>query len=64
MKEYKLFLTGFPTGILLLVEVIAERKDKPGYFYIRKPSGGTDTTSQKWLFDLPLQISGIDMRRK
>ena len=49
----KLFLTGFPGGELRPVQVIQEREDKKGYFYIRHINGGTDTTTNEWLFDIP-----------
>jgi len=48
----------------MIVEVIEEYKDKPGYFYIRKPGGGTDTTTSDFLFDNPAQITAIDMTIK
>ena len=62
MKNLKLWITGFPNGKAVIVEIIEEQKDKPGYFYIRKPSGRTDTTTSDFLFDIPKQITGIDMK--
>jgi len=61
MKNLKLWITGWPGGRAMIVEVIEERKDKPGYFYIRKPGGGTDTTKPEFLFDVPAQATTIDM---
>jgi len=62
MKNLKLWISSFPHGKAVIVEIIEEYKDKPGYFYIRKPSGRTDTTTSNFLFDLPDQIAAIDMK--
>ena len=61
MKNLKLWITGYPNGRAIIVEIIAEREDKQGLFYIRKPDGGTDTTSSRFLFDVPAQVTKIDM---
>lgn len=61
MKNLKLWITSWPHGKAIIVEVIEEKKDRPGYFYIRKPNGGTDTTTNDFLFDLPSQITTINM---
>ena len=53
MKNTKIWITSWPHGRAEVVEVIEERKDKKGYFYIRKESGGTDTTRSDFLFDMP-----------
>ena len=60
MKQLKLWITGFPNGQSMIVEVIEERKDKPGYFYIRKPNGGTDTTNSDFLFNIPKKIDELN----
>lgn len=56
-ENIKLFLTSWPNGTLRPVEVLEERKDQKGYFYIRyiegRRAGGTDTTSSEFLYDLP-----------
>ena len=53
MTKKKLFLSSWPHGRLIPVEVIEEREDMPGHFYIRFASGGTDTTTNNFLFDIP-----------
>jgi len=63
MKNLKLWITGFPTGAAIIVEVIKERDGMPGFFYIRKPGGGTDTTTSDFLFDIPPQVTATDMSK-
>ena len=54
---HKIWITSWPNGQALVVEVIKERPDHPGWYYIRKPDGGTDTTSAEFLFDMPPQCA-------
>lgn len=56
----KLFLTSFPYGELRQVDVLGPSKHIIGGFYIRyldgKRSGGTDTTTKEFLFDIPASL--------
>lgn len=63
MKNLKLWITSWPYGKAMIVEVIEARKDMNNCFYIRKPGGGTDTTSSDFLFDLPAQVVATDMTK-
>ena len=60
MSNKKLFLTSWPSGRLILVDVIEPVKDRNNCFYIRYPNGGTDTTSTKFLFDAPKELANND----
>ena len=57
-KVFKLFITGFPFGDAKIVEVIEQkcRRDGLDDFYIRYANGGTDTASEKFLFDMPKNL--------
>ena len=61
-KPTKLFLTSFPNGERRPVEVIQEHENRKGYFYIRFVNGGTDTTCDEWLFDLPAMLEITDTK--
>tara|TARA_R110002033_G_scaffold137150_1_gene176493 strand:- start:396 stop:602 length:207 start_codon:yes stop_codon:yes gene_type:complete len=52
----KLFLSSWPSGDLILVEVLGQNKFIEGGIYIRYPTGGTDTTRERFLFDIPAQL--------
>lgn len=58
MKNLKLWLTSWPYGKAVIVEVIEARKNTPDLYYIRKPGGRTDTTSADFLFDIPHELIG------
>jgi hypothetical protein len=57
MSDNKLFLTSFPHGELRQVEILGPSKHIRGGVYIRyldgKRNGGTDTTTEEFLFDIP-----------
>jgi hypothetical protein len=53
MKGKKLFLTSWPHGKLVQVEVIERKKNLQDGWYIRYATGGTDTTTSDFLFDAP-----------
>lgn len=53
MPEKKLFLSSWPNGSLSLVEILGQNKNIEGGIYIRYQHGGTDTTRDKFLFDIP-----------
>ena len=61
MKNLKLWITSFPHGKAIIVEVIEEQEGKPGRFYIIKPDGRTDTTIADILFYIPAQITGVKL---
>ena len=52
-----LFLTSWPYGELMPVEIIQRRNDghlqSNEYYYIRYENDGTDTTNTDFLFDIP-----------
>jgi len=52
-SNQKLFLTSWPNGSLKLVEIIGDHPSIKNGFYIRYATGGTDTTTGHFLFDLP-----------
>ena len=52
MKK-KLFLTCWPNGKLILVDVLGDNPFIENGIYIQYPNGGTDTTKDKFLFDIP-----------
>lgn len=56
----KIFLTSFPYGELQQVEVLGQNKTISGGLYIRyidgPRSGGTDTTTEEFLFDMPKSL--------
>ena len=52
-SNLKLFLTSWPNGRLKLVEIIGEHPSIKDGINIRYVSGGTDTTTGDFLFDLP-----------
>lgn len=60
MSNKKLFLTSFGSGKLLLVEILGPNKFIEGGTYFRYPDGGSDTTVDKFLYDIPegLQVVG------
>lgn len=49
----KLFLTSWPGGFLIPVEILGENKNIKDGIYIRYENGGTDTTTNEFLFDYP-----------
>ena len=52
--DKKIWITSWPNGKAKTVELIAPNTNMgKKYWYIRKPEGGTDTTSTDFLFDLP-----------
>ena len=55
MRGQKLFLTSWPSGKLVHVEVIKRRLDVKNGWYIRYATGGTDTTTSDFLFDFPVE---------
>jgi len=57
MNKKKLFLTSWPSGDFKLVEVIEKHPSIKDGWYIRYGSGGTDTTTEEFLFDVPVEIS-------
>lgn len=52
--QKKIFLTSFPHGKLVLVDVIERKPNTKNAWYIRYQTGGTDTTTEEFLFDMPL----------
>ncbi len=59
-KSKAMFLTSWPNGQLKPVEIIEQRKDITyggKYYYIRYQNGGTDTTEERFLFDVPSELS-------
>lgn len=48
-----IFITSWPFGKAILVEILGGSPHKEDGFYIRKPNGGSDTTTSDFLFDLP-----------
>ena len=52
--QKKIFLTSWPHGKLVLVDVIERNTSKKNAWYIRYQTGGTDTTTEEFLFDMPL----------
>jgi len=61
VKDLRLWITSWPNGNALIVEVVEERVDMLDHYYIKLPNGGTDTTSAKFLFDLPPQIKPFEV---
>ena len=55
----KIWITGFPTGKAMIVEILGDHPSMEGGVYIRKPNGGSDTTTSKFLFDLPEEIQQL-----
>ena len=51
--KIKLFLTSWPNGELKLVEILGNHPTIKNGIYIRYASGGTDTTTDAFLFDIP-----------
>ena len=49
----KLFLTSWPGGKLIVVEILGPHPTINGGIYIRYPKGGTDTTIDHFLFEIP-----------
>ena len=59
MTNKKLFLTSWPSGQLILVDVLGLNECVIDGIYIRYPEshgGGTDTTTDKFLFDIPSEL--------
>ena len=52
--QKKIFLTSWPHGKLVCVEVIERKPNVKNAWYIRCPDGGTDTTFEDFLFDMPV----------
>jgi hypothetical protein len=55
MKGQKLFLTSWPHGKLVHVEVIERNPAINNGWYIRYATGGTDTTTSDFLFHIPVE---------
>ena len=55
MKGKKLFLTSWPHGKLVHVEVIGRQLYIEDGWYIRNQYGETDTTTSNFLFDIPVE---------
>lgn len=54
MKKPMLFLSGFPGGDLRLVDALGPSPHLKNGVYIRyADTGGTDTTTSRFLFDIP-----------
>jgi len=53
----KLFLTSWPSGELIPVKILGKSKHKENGIYIEYPSGGTDTTTPHFLFDIPNNLA-------
>ena len=49
----KLFLTSWPSGKLIVVDILGSHQTIKGGVYIRYPTGGTDTTVNDFLFEIP-----------
>ncbi len=49
----KIFLTSWPYGKLIEVEILGDNPNIKDGVYIRYPNGGSDTTTPDFLFDLP-----------
>lgn len=48
-----LWITSFPHGAAMVVEILGEHPDKSKLYWIRKPDGGSDSTDADFLFALP-----------
>ncbi len=57
MKKPMLFMSSFPSGDIRLVDVLGENKNIKGGIYIRYAEGGTDTTTERFLFEIPPQLN-------
>jgi len=53
----KLWITSWPTGKAVIVEILGDNPNIKGGIYIRKPNGGSDTTTDEFLFDVPEELS-------
>ena len=51
-----LFLTSWPSGKLKLVNILGKNKNIKGGIYIRYATGGTDTTTNNFLFNIPSSL--------
>ena len=56
----KLFLTGLH-GKLILVDILGDNPNINDGIYIRYPEGGTDTTTPRFLYDIP---EGLVVKKK
>lgn len=51
-----LWITSWPHGRVKLVRVLGANDNIAGGIYIAKAEGGTDTTTEEFLFEIPLDL--------
>lgn len=59
-ESKKIFLTSWPYGKLIPVDVLGKNDRIKDGIYIRYPHGGTDTTKNEFLFDLPDELNSTN----
>lgn len=61
MSQHKIFITSWPHGQARLVEILGPHPSIKGGIYIRYEHGGSDTTTEEFLFDVPKSLNTMPL---